>query len=74
MKKLTKALSWLLSLAIVLSLLPGMSLTARATGTVKYLTAAVNETTHEVTFTENECSDYTVVNESTEAVLCLSRR
>lgn len=56
-KTRTKALSWLLSLAMALSLLPGMSLTAwAAEGDVAYLDASG---------TSQTCTEYTEVSNST---------
>jgi hypothetical protein len=60
----TKALCWLLSLALVLSLIPGMALTASAVDPVPYMAATVNESTHAVTFKDETCKDYTVVTTS----------
>ena len=68
-KTRTKALSWLLSLALMLSLLPGMSLTAYATGdnvasvtsiggnTTEYtaFSDALKATPHNVSFGKQHC-------------------
>ena len=66
-KTRTQALSWLLTLAMLLSLVPGVSLAAEAADSVSYRAATVDGTTHAVTFADSECSDYTVINESTKA-------
>ena len=62
MNKRRKLLSVLLSLALILSLMPALSIPARAAQEpVKYMDASVDPTTHAVTFTEKECTNYSVV-------------
>ena len=56
-KTRTKALSWLLSLALALSLLPGMSLPAYADNTETLLTT--------ITATAQEQASYSVANVAT---------
>ena len=64
-----KLLSFILTLAMVVGLLPGMSLTAYADNDpVDYRTATVDGTTHAVTFSDQQCTDYTVVTASTTAL------
>ena len=61
-----KLIFWLaLALALFISQLPGMTMTAMASDPVTYLAATVDETTHAVTFNEENCNDYTVVNDGT---------
>ena len=65
-KKGKKFLSFLLALALIVGMMPGMSMTAKADGDpVTYMAATVNGGT--VTFTEASCSAYTMLTSGTTA-------
>jgi hypothetical protein len=59
------ALTFLLTLAMVVGLMPGMSLTALADDGVAYQAATVDGETHKVTFSTQTCSIYTTVAANT---------
>ena len=60
-----KLLAFLLTLAMLVGLMPGMGLTAYAATFVSYKVASVNATTHAVTFDDASCETYTVVTADT---------
>ena len=64
-----KLLSFLLTLAMLLGLVPGMGLTAyAASNPFSYKAATVDTSTHAVTFVDASCEEYTVVTTSTGEV------
>ena len=65
-----KLLSFVLTLVMLVGMIPGMSLTAYAAAPVSYKSATVDATTHAVTFSDAQCSDYTVVTGITGEVIC----
>ena len=66
MKHTKKTLAvFLLALALVLGLVPGIGLMAQAAGDpISYKAASVNDN-NKVTFTDAKCDEYTVVDDST---------
>ena len=67
MKRMKKALSWLLSLAMIVGLLPAITLPVKADDAVPYQDVSVDPVTHAVTYTEKTIDTYTVVTDDLTA-------